>query len=107
MKEITGIWGIHFVSKELSQEILQTFWVGIGKAAQEKYGFQCGVTAQGKAQPVQDPRIESVEYYKVSGISVSGLAEEVQIDGPPWHGIPQKSRNLPVTRPPQTFSENI
>ncbi|RLA42629.1 MAG: hypothetical protein DRR42_23090, partial [Gammaproteobacteria bacterium] len=38
----------------------QTFWVGIGKAAQTKYEFQCGGTVNGKAHPVQDSRIESV-----------------------------------------------
>jgi hypothetical protein len=73
----------------------RTFWVGIGKAAQEKHEFQCGVTASGKAHPVQDSRIESVEYYKVSGLSVSGLAEAIQIGGPPWHGIPP---NLEIYR---------
>jgi hypothetical protein len=73
----------------------QTFWVGIGKAAQAKYEFQCGVTASGKAHPVQDSRIESVEYYKVSGLSVSGLAEAIQIGVPPWHGIPP---NLEIYR---------
>ncbi|MEE9421982.1 MAG: hypothetical protein V3V50_02390 [Gammaproteobacteria bacterium] len=66
----------------------QTFWVGIGKAAQDKCKFQYGVTANGKAHSVQDSRIESVEYYKVSGLSVSRLSEEAQIGEPPWHGIP-------------------
>ena len=73
----------------------QTFWVGIGKAAQAKYEFHCGVTANGKAHSVQDSRIESVEYYKVSGLSVAGLTEEAQTDGPPWHGIPP---NLEIYR---------
>ena len=64
------------------------FWLGIGKAAQEKHKFQCGVNAQGKAHQVQDPRTESVDFYKVSGLVVEGLSEEPEANGPPWHGVP-------------------
>jgi hypothetical protein len=39
--------------------------------------------------------VESVEYYKVSGLSVSGIKEEAQIDVPLWHGIPP---NLEIYR---------
>ena len=88
MKEIMAILGIHFVSRVLFQDILKTILVGIGKAAQDKHEFQCGVTANGKAHSVQDSSTESVEYYKVSGLSVSGRPEETLTGGAPWNGIP-------------------
>lgn len=64
------------------------FWLGIGKAAQEKFQFQCGMTAQGKAHAVEDLQKETVEYYKVSGISVDPNFEHLNIKVPPWNEIP-------------------
>lgn len=40
------------------------FWIGIGKAAQSKHQFQVGVQVKGKALPVEDSRMEAVDYYK-------------------------------------------
>ncbi len=68
--------------------VQKTFWVGIGKAAQAKHQSQSGVHAEGKAQPVANSRMEAVDYYKVSGLSVTGgVANETQYS-PPWHGKP-------------------
>ena len=68
--------------------IRKIFWVGIGKAAQERLKFECGISAKGKANPVQNPQIETVEYYKVSALKVTGRIEEPALNSPPWLGVP-------------------
>jgi len=72
-------------------DIEQSFWVGIGKAAQLKHKFQTGMRIEGKAHEVQDPRMETVAYYKVSALKVveaGGALDEKIEPGPPWHGTP-------------------
>ena len=67
----------------------QSFWVGIGKAAQLKHKLQIGIRVEGKAHPVVDPRMETVGYYKVSGLKVMSRTMPVPVaDVPPWHEIP-------------------
>jgi hypothetical protein len=46
------------------------FTIGIGKAAQAKHAFRVGDETSGEALPVADPRLEPVEYYKVSALKV-------------------------------------
>jgi hypothetical protein len=64
------------------------FSVAVGKAAQQKYGFSAGMTVSGMAQPVADRRIEIAEFYKVSGIKVTGDGPPSIISGPPFIGVP-------------------
>ena len=64
------------------------FLVGIGKGAQVKHGFQVGDVVRGQCQPVQDKRMEVVEYYKTSKLKVVERVEEKQHESPPWLGIP-------------------
>ena len=59
------------------------FLVGIGKGAQEKYHFQAGDKVTGFCEPVVDPRKESVDYYKVSKLTVLTRRDEPSIP-PPW-----------------------
>lgn len=66
----------------------KTFWIGIGKAAQAKFQFRVGVIVEGEAMPLPDPRMEAVDYYKVSGLRVAGVAGDDPGKGPPWHGVP-------------------
>jgi hypothetical protein len=66
----------------------KTFWVGIGKAAQSKFHFRVGIIAEGKAIPLTDPRMEAVDYYKVSGLRVAEVAGDDPGRGPPWHDVP-------------------
>ncbi len=66
----------------------RTFWVGIGKATQAKHQFHFGLDAVGTASPVADSRLEAVDYYKVSGLSVTGEDESNARHQPPWHDIP-------------------
>jgi len=65
----------------------EEFSVGIGKAAQSKHGCQVGDKVSGVAQPVEDPRKESAEYYKASGLEVVERGES-SVSPPPWHGPP-------------------
>ncbi|HXW68274.1 MAG TPA: hypothetical protein VEJ88_01595 [Dissulfurispiraceae bacterium] len=65
-----------------------TFTVAVGKAAQERQQFRFGDTVSGKAGPVEDPRLETAEYYKVSELRVLQRGAESEQMPPPWHGIP-------------------
>ncbi len=63
------------------------FSVGIGKAAQAKHAFHVGDVVQGASVPVPDPRTESVETYKASGLKVVEPSAPAGA-GPPWHSVP-------------------
>lgn len=64
------------------------FIVGVGEGAHAKHQFRAGDTVSGEALPVADPRMETVEFYKLSNveIGVRGTAEETP--PPPWRGVP-------------------
>jgi hypothetical protein len=63
-----------------------TAWLGVGKAAHERHRFQVGQEVAGRAEPVADPRLEVVDYYKVSGLSVQAATTPAAVP-PPWHGV--------------------
>ena len=48
------------------------FWIGVGKCAQTKHRLQAGCVISGECLPVEDDRLETVGFYKVSKL---GLAE--------------------------------
>ena len=48
------------------------FWIGVGKCAQAKHRLQAGCVISGECLPVEDDRLETVGFYKVSKL---GLAE--------------------------------
>jgi hypothetical protein len=60
-------------------------WLGVGKAAHEKHQFEVGQSVAGKAQSVADPRIEPVDYYKVSRLQVEPRPTPLLLP-PPWRG---------------------
>ena len=64
------------------------FLVGVGEGAHAKHRFRAGDTASGDALPVADPRLETVEFYKVSDLRVSVREIEEETQPPPWRGIP-------------------
>jgi hypothetical protein len=64
------------------------FLVGIGKGAQAKHAFRMGDVVSGQCQPVEDERIETAEFYKVSKLKVLERAEAQKDQGPPWTGVP-------------------
>ena len=69
-------------------------WIGVGPAAQAKFGFCAGGSFSAEAEPVANPELEVVDYYKASkirylpGDSPSGAP-------PPWLGLPPE---LPAYR---------
>ncbi len=63
-----------------------TAWFGVGKAAHEKLRFQIGQVLAGRAEPLADPRLEVVDYYKVSRLSVKEDAASAGAP-PPWQGV--------------------
>ena len=74
---------------------VREFLVGIGAGAQAKHQLQAGDAVSGDALPVADPRLETVEFYKVSNLKVTERAKGTQMQPPPWRGVPQ---SLPVYR---------
>jgi hypothetical protein len=48
------------------------FSIGIGKAAQSKFNFKVNDVISGECQPVSDPDMEPVDYYKVSKLAKAG-----------------------------------
>jgi hypothetical protein len=44
------------------------FLLGVGQGAQAKQSFQVGNVLSGDAVPVPDPRLETVEFYKVTWV---------------------------------------
>jgi len=64
------------------------FLVGIGKGAHAKHQFQAGDIACGVSEPVADSQIESVEFYKTSGLKVLERTEQGAVAPPPWLGVP-------------------
>ncbi len=66
----------------------RAFSVGIGQAAHDKHQFEVGIEASGVALPVADPRLEPVEFYQVSKLTMSQRPEGNTQQPPPWHRVP-------------------
>jgi hypothetical protein len=64
------------------------FLVGIGKGAHAKHQFQAGDVVSGISEPVADSRLETVGFYKTSGLKVLERAEQGAVAPPPWLGVP-------------------
>jgi len=64
------------------------FCIGIGKRTQAQHEFYAGCEASGACEPVADPRMESVEFYKASGLEVLNRPVVGTNHPPPWLGIP-------------------
>lgn len=68
------------------------FLVGVGEGAHARHHFQAGDTVSGEALPVADPRLETVDLYKVSKLEVVARSSDEQPQPPPWHGVPPELR---------------
>lgn len=81
---------------ESSSDQKQT-WIGIGPAAHAKYGFSAGGSFTAEVEPVANPDLEAVDYYKASKIQylAGESASESSAAPPPWLGVPPE---LPVYR---------
>ena len=66
------------------------FLIGVGEGAHAKHGFRNGDTVSGNALPVADPRLETVEWYKVSNLKIRQrkVEQETSSQPPPWCGVP-------------------
>jgi hypothetical protein len=53
----------------------------VGEGAHAKHRFRVGDTVSGVALPVADPRLETVEFYKVSDLRVSVREMEEVLGG--------------------------
>ena len=64
------------------------FWIGVGRAAQAKHQFAVGLAVSGECLPVADPRLETVDFYKASKLTVHVRALRKDCSPPPWLDIP-------------------
>ena len=64
------------------------FLVGIGKGAQSKNMFCTGDIVSGECQPVEDKRLETVEFYKTSKLKLLHRPHETEGKTPPWISVP-------------------
>jgi len=71
------------------------FLVGVGESAHAKHHFRAGDTVSGDALPVADPRLETIEFYKISNLKVTVGKVEEETKPPPWRCVPPP---LPVYR---------
>jgi hypothetical protein len=71
------------------------FLVGLGPAAHERHRLRAGDILRGESVPVDDPRIEPIDFYKTVRLQVLERGPEQPSPGPPWLGIPP---NLAVYR---------
>ena len=61
-------------------------WFGVGKAFHEKHRFEVGQAATGQAHAVADPRVEPVDFYKVSRLIIEPRQKPAGTP-PPWQGV--------------------
>jgi len=65
------------------------FRLGVGQTAHGKHQFRVGDSVSGDALPVADPRLETVEFYKIGNLKIELRAAEQELSPPPpWHGPP-------------------
>ena len=64
------------------------FLIALGEGAHKKHRFQAGMELKGQSAAVDDPRKETAELYKTSGLKVRKEAESEQHSGPPFLGVP-------------------
>lgn len=69
-------------------EEVREFLVGVGEGAHVKHQFRPGDIVSGSALPVADPRMETVEFYKVSNLKVTKGEIEIETQPPPWRDVP-------------------
>jgi len=61
---------------------------GIRKSALAHHGLQAGTRISGKGVPVSDPRLETADLYKVSGLAIVERGSEARSAPPPFLGAP-------------------
>jgi hypothetical protein len=74
---------------------VREFLLGVGQGTHAKHHFRAGDTVTGDALPVADPRLETVEFYKIGNLKIRVRKAEEETPPPPWRGVPPP---LPVYR---------
>jgi len=64
------------------------FLIAFGEGAHEKHRFQTGMEISGQSVRVDDPRKETADFYRTSGIKLIKAAEGDVLVGPPFLGVP-------------------
>jgi len=64
------------------------FVVAVGPGAHEKHEFRVGDRVSGKGVPVADPRLETADLYKVSGLALEARGDHSGEKPPPFLGVP-------------------
>lgn len=62
--------------------------IAVDEGAHEKHRFQTGMVIEGQSVRVDDPRKETADCYKTSGIKLIKAAEGDGPDGPPFLSVP-------------------
>jgi hypothetical protein len=68
------------------------FLLGVGQGAHARHQFRAGDSVSGDALPVVDPRLETVEFYKIGDLKVRGREAEEEPLAPPWLGFHHRLR---------------
>jgi hypothetical protein len=58
------------------------FRLGVGQGAHAKHHFRVGDSVSGDALPVADPRLETLEFYKIGNLKVELRAAEQELSRP-------------------------
>ena len=82
---------IHGICGDKTSEFL----VAVGKGAHEKLHFQAGMELSGQSFPVNDPRLETAEFYKTSRLKIEKTYSDSIQEKPPFLGVPP---DLPTYR---------
>ena len=69
-------------------------WIGVGPAAQAKFGFCAGGNFSAEVEPVANPDLEPVDYYKAAKIRYTPGNSQPG-SPPPWFSVPP---DLPTYR---------
>jgi hypothetical protein len=64
------------------------FLIAIGKGAQSKHNFRAGDRVSGRSETVRDPRLETAEFYKTTGLRVLDREPVNEDKSSPWLGLP-------------------
>ena len=63
------------------------FVVALGKSAHEKHQFQVGDRISGAGERIADPRLETADIYKASGLKIASRASDAATSPPPFLGV--------------------
>ena len=82
------------------------FLLGVGQGTHAKHRFQLGNVLSGDALPVPDPRLETVEFYQVTGLKVAP-PQTLQAPPPPMARGGAAARSLSPTRTSASCRANL